>query len=87
MAEALCKKANQFIRFPQNNEEINAIKTQFYRLKRFPHVIGAIDCTHVEILSPKKDIEVDYVNRKGRHSINVQVIRMPPSVSLNHFFN
>jgi hypothetical protein len=29
---------------------------------------------HVEILAPKLDIEAVYVNRKGRHSINVQAV-------------
>ncbi|XP_049825046.1 putative nuclease HARBI1 [Aethina tumida] len=39
----------------------------------FPGVIGCIDCTHVAIFSPKID-EYVFVNRKGYHSINVQLI-------------
>jgi hypothetical protein len=39
-----------------------------------PNFIGAIDGTHIEIIAPKKDIEFDYVNRKNRHSINVQAV-------------
>ena len=38
----------------------------------FPNVVGAVDGTHVKIQAPTKD-EDDYVNRKGYHSINVQV--------------
>ncbi|XP_071483870.1 putative nuclease HARBI1 [Diadema antillarum] len=38
-----------------------------------PNVIGAIDCTHVNIRAPKENPQV-YVNRKGKHSINVQAI-------------
>jgi hypothetical protein len=38
----------------------------------FPDVIGAIDCTHIKIADPTVN-EEEYVNRKGFHSINVQV--------------
>ena len=39
----------------------------------FPNVIGAIDCTHVPIKAPPGPNEGDFVNRKGFHSVNVQV--------------
>ena len=38
----------------------------------FPGVIGAIDCTHLRLIAPTNNPE-DYINRKGNHSINVQV--------------
>lgn len=45
---------------------------------RFPGVIGAIDCTHVAIVPPVKvnreNREYLFVNRKGYHSINVQLV-------------
>ena len=74
VAKALCRRVRQFIKFPESNDELAKTKQGFYVLKEFPNVIGAIDGTHVEILAPSKDIEVDYVNRKGRHSINVQAV-------------
>jgi hypothetical protein len=37
-----------------------------------PTTIGCIDGTHIRI-QPPKDEEHAYVNRKGEHSINVQV--------------
>lgn len=40
-------------------------------------MIGAIDCTHVAIAGPPDDgfhNERDYVNIKGFHSINVQIV-------------
>lgn len=49
------------------------MKAAFFR-KGFPGVIGLIDCTHIHIKSPALAVERDYVNRKGRHSINVQGI-------------
>lgn len=44
----------------------------------FPGIIGAIDCTHVAIAAPSNNNEqypgFVYLNRKGYHSINVQLI-------------
>lgn len=44
----------------------------------FPIVVGAIDCTHVQIIAPKADDPVYpeqiFVNRHGTHSINVQMV-------------
>lgn len=36
-------------------------------------IIGAIDGTHVRLVAPQ-EFEKEYVNRKGHHSINVQVV-------------
>ena len=63
--------------------------TQYSNLKRgfmhsgFPGVIGAIDCTHVLIIAPPQPIEENYINRKGNHSINVQLVSM--NICLNSF--
>lgn len=38
----------------------------------FPKIIGAIDGTHIRINAPKEDQRA-YVNRKGYHSIHLQV--------------
>ncbi|KAK9745262.1 DDE superfamily endonuclease [Popillia japonica] len=38
----------------------------------FPGVIGAIDGTHVAIMKPLN--EHNFINRKGYHSLNVQII-------------
>jgi hypothetical protein len=52
----------------------------FYRLlekedaRPFPGVIGAIDCTHVEVLAPGVPNRELFPNRKGRSSINVQAV-------------
>lgn len=40
---------------------------------QFPGEIGAIDCTHIPILKPREE-EHSFVNRKGYHSLNVQII-------------
>jgi hypothetical protein len=46
---------------------------QFYKLAQFPKVVGCLDCTHVRILAPSVN-EAEFVNRKGKHSINCQLI-------------
>ncbi|KAK3107873.1 hypothetical protein FSP39_024105 [Pinctada imbricata] len=38
----------------------------------FPKVLGCVDGTFIKIKPPKEN-EQDYVNRKGFHSLNVQV--------------
>ncbi len=45
------------------------------RIAGFPGVVGAIDGTHVRIISPTVNEEA-YVNRKGFHSINVKLCLM-----------
>ncbi|KAJ1092870.1 hypothetical protein NDU88_005980 [Pleurodeles waltl] len=45
----------------------------FYLIKEFPHVLGAIDCTHVRLVPPAATEHL-YCNKKQTHSINVQAI-------------
>lgn len=75
---ALVEIAPQFIRFPEINEYA-ANKQQFYRIGArgqfnagFPNVLGAIDCTHIQIQKPAINPE-QYVDRFFHHSINVQL--------------
>lgn len=65
---------NECITFPHTIGELNTIRSSFYSKFGFPGVFGAIDCTHITIFPPAKDIEYVYVNRKGYHSINTQLI-------------
>ncbi|XP_030757741.1 putative nuclease HARBI1 isoform X2 [Sitophilus oryzae] len=69
---------DQWVEFPNNFEKLNRIREQFFRIHRFPGVIGCVDCTHVAIVPPNiEDPEYPehiYVNRKHYHSINVQLI-------------
>ncbi|XP_031334651.1 putative nuclease HARBI1 [Photinus pyralis] len=69
---------NRWIKFPRNLEELNACRLRFFQKFNFPGVIGCIDCTHVAIFPPNIEHpqypEYVYINRKGFHSINVQII-------------
>lgn len=66
--------AEQWICFPTTQERKNSIKEGFMETFNFPGVIGAVDCTHIEILRPLME-EHNYVNRKGYHSKNIQLVR------------
>uniref|UniRef100_A0A8C2ISN3 Putative nuclease HARBI1 n=1 Tax=Cyprinus carpio TaxID=7962 RepID=A0A8C2ISN3_CYPCA len=57
---ALASLVNEFVSFPKDNQIAQA-KRSFFLLRNMPNTIGAIDCTH-------------FINRKGRHSINVQLV-------------
>ena len=59
---------DRWIHFPSTPGELNAAKQNF----RFPNAIGVIDGTHVYIDAPRHHPE-EYLNRKKRHSFNVQV--------------
>lgn len=64
--------SNNWIQFP-NAERRNSIKRIFFEYCGVPGVAGAVDCTHVNILAPTQE-EHAYINWKGYHSINVQLI-------------
>ncbi|CAI6357630.1 unnamed protein product [Macrosiphum euphorbiae] len=64
----------QYIQFPNNTVQLQQIQARFYKLHGFPRVIGAIDCTHIRIQSPKNDIGEKFCNRKGYFSLNIQAI-------------
>ncbi|CAH2088831.1 unnamed protein product [Euphydryas editha] len=88
-----------YMNTPPNNDERMAVATDFYKISRFPKVLGAIDCTHIQILSPGGENAEDFRNRKGTFSINVQVVgdanlcirnivaRWPGSAHDSHIFN
>ncbi|XP_023289088.1 putative nuclease HARBI1 [Orussus abietinus] len=76
-----------WVHFPRNIGEAEQLRNRFWVEHRFPGVISCIDCTHVAIFPPSKDDqqfpEHIYVNRKGCHSINVQLICDPDLKIIN----
>ena len=52
--------------------ELADLSQAFYEKYGMPSTIGCIDGTHMRLKAPA-DEEYAYVNRKGEHSINVQV--------------
>ncbi|XP_054276396.1 putative nuclease HARBI1 [Macrosteles quadrilineatus] len=72
VSEAIARLRPQFICMPSTQEEQSKTKLGFFEIARFPNCVGAIDCTHVKILSPGGDNAEYFRNRKGVFSINVQ---------------
>lgn len=70
---AIIRRVGRHIRFPQNQQDIQETKQDFYQVAGFPNVVGAIDCTHVPLVPPSETENV-FRNRKHTHSVNVQAI-------------
>eukprot|EP00794_Sanderia_malayensis_P019813 gene19813-21752_t len=62
---------NQFIVWPETEEQCEQTMKKFETLSPLPNVFGAIDGTHVQILAPE-DSTVDFFDRKQRYSIGIQ---------------
>ncbi|KAG7270760.1 LOW QUALITY PROTEIN: hypothetical protein CRUP_018683 [Coryphaenoides rupestris] len=68
VSSVLASLVNQFVKFPTNPEQIKQIKFKFYEMGKMPNTIGTA------LMSTSKQREWEFVNRKGRHSINVQLV-------------
>ena len=58
----ICETSESWIKFPENMKNV---KNHFQGKYGFPNVIGAIDCTHVKIISVGSDNPELFRNRKG----------------------
>ncbi|XP_061170889.1 putative nuclease HARBI1 [Saccostrea echinata] len=61
-----------FISFPRD-EKARQTKQEFIKIAGFPNALGCVDGTFVRIMAPSNN-EQDFVNRKGYHSLNVQLV-------------
>lgn len=73
VAVSLCKHIDTYVRFPTAPEQQNLVRQNFFQIAGFPDVLGCVDGTHIRIKTPS-DHEPEYVNRKGYHSINAQIV-------------
>ncbi|XP_072050892.1 putative nuclease HARBI1 [Amphiura filiformis] len=72
---ALCRRVNDYVKFPTTPQAVATAQQDFMNIAGFPRILGAVDCTHVELHGcPWGPDEYIFVNRKNRHSINVQLI-------------
>lgn len=72
ITEAILHVRKQFIVFPRD-DEARKTKQEFIKIAGFPNTLGCIDGTFIRILAPTEN-EPDFVNRKGFHSLNVQMV-------------
>ena len=66
-------------------EEVDKIKADFFARGFIRDVVGAVDGTHIPILIPE-DEHIDYINRKGIHSLVFQGIAVGTSLKFVDFF-
>ena len=76
MINHFAKNRRRFIRFPSTHE-LERISLKFREKKGFPKVIGCVDGTHIEVKVPKNDVSETFRNRKGRMTLNVQMVCGP----------
>ena len=64
MSVAMASLSNRCITFQDNRELLN-VKRRFKDIAWIPGIVGAIDYTHIPIVSPGDDNAELYRNRKG----------------------
>ena len=75
VTDVLVGMKEEYVKWPTTPEEVTDSQLGFFQLCGFPRVVGALDCTHVPLdCAPLGPAEHCYINRKGWHSINVQLI-------------
>ena len=71
--DAIISLAPNYIQFPYRDLQQAEIKRGFHAIAGFPNIIGAIDCDHIATKASSTN-GFNYVNRKGFHSVNVQIV-------------
>ncbi|KAH1028489.1 hypothetical protein HUJ05_001842 [Dendroctonus ponderosae] len=51
VSRAIASLYSRFVKLPVTEDERSKAMRNFYDIARFPHVIGAIDCTHVIVVT------------------------------------
>ncbi|XP_061714622.1 putative nuclease HARBI1 [Cydia pomonella] len=65
---------NRWIVFPGTEAGRQNVSSGFREKFGIPDALGAVDCTHVAIFPPPRPHGVQYINRKGIHTLNVQLV-------------
>lgn len=74
VTNAIASLRPTFVKMPSTPDEILEVQLNFYKIAKFPKVIGAIDCTVIEIESPGDPRPEYYRCRKGYFAWNVQTV-------------
>ena len=54
VSKAIASLSQKYIKLPQTRAEMQQVQMGFYNIAKFPSVLGALDCTHIKIISPGK---------------------------------
>ena len=73
VCEAVIKKMRSQFLFMPKGDDLQEVIDIYHSKWGFPMCAGAIDGTHIPIVSPS-DNHTDYVNRKGYHSVVMQAV-------------
>jgi nuclease HARBI1 len=73
-SEAIANLKNEYIFIPRNQQELVSHYQSFFRIGKFPTVVGTIDCTHIKISGQGGGDGEVFRNRKQFFSINVQSV-------------
>ena len=68
--DILRRKAASFIKFPKSESEVRKVVGEFEDISIFPHVIGALEGTHIKIIAPKEN-KYDFLGKKAFYSVLV----------------
>ncbi|XP_054724465.1 putative nuclease HARBI1 isoform X2 [Uloborus diversus] len=68
----------KWVKFPTDSKELERNKREFEALIEFPGVVGAVDCSHIEIITPPSKSVIYprqiFCNESGTYSLNVQLV-------------
>jgi len=70
--EAIAKRATEFIKFPETEQEVLQSIRLFTNKSPFPQVVGAIDGSHIALKTVPVNERIEYFNRKQDYSIMIQ---------------
>ena len=70
--KAIAKRATEFIKFPETEQEVLQSIRLFTNKSPFPQVVGAIDGSHIALKTVPVNERIEYFNRKQDYSIVIQ---------------
>jgi hypothetical protein len=71
VSKCIANNIKNYIKFPMSSGERQQAMYDFYDIKEFPLILGAVDETLIPIKAPSVDEHL-YVCRKGYHALNIQ---------------
>ena len=71
VSKCIANNIKNYIKFPMSTGERQQVMYDFYDIKEFPLILGAVDGTLIPFKAPSVDEHL-YVCRKGYHALNIQ---------------